>query len=766
PLDDSINPLVRASEGLFGDMRGPLDTPRAASTITQALLRERGIGGVHEFTAYAPGTAANSSYGKLTSPRIRGDNAETFVNGQRISYNRFGVFPSFNGVESLDVVRAPGSAIYGSGFMTGGYVNYVTKRPQFTPQTTLTLRVGTWVPGGGSGSSSWLNGSWQIDTSAPTPSGRSAWRVSYEGKYDKTFFRRAGPGARDDRQDLFLAWTQNPRADGALTLDANLQILWQAAPQLLGVNRPSQELIDHGLYYGGTLPDLGINPDTGAIAGTLPSQTPVRLRRDATLLSAEDFSNATLARAQFIATSRPGASRKFVNRTLTEFVHRRRYHDFEYAEYVEQLTVENRSEWHAQFALGGLAHALIAGGTLRYEERESYTNYFNEYFFQYDLSTPPGPPALGGNDYSHPRNYPSSYWPGYVGPGGRLFFPSSLGSPETGHSRLWNPALFAQDDVQLGDSLALLTGLRLDGFIAEARDLLDEAVGTDWHDKHSSSELSWNASLRYKPRALDERVSLYATYQRAYAVSGHSAGGGLMLKADPSDPTRGVIDASDFSNLSELAELGAKFALRDNALYLGLALFDQRRSEIELGGKRKALKARGAEVELVYQPHARLSSTLNLALTDARFDHSTASESGGTSIYNIYAEGAGPGGLGNGRGFTWDTLPPADYRLPGHSRLVVNASSSYQLKSGFGAGLGASWHSEQPSNLRREYHIPEQLFLDLFFFYRGAKWSANLDVLNALDRKNWTHNGDSFSSNMLIWQELPLRLEGYLKRRF
>jgi len=253
PLADSINPLARTSDGVFGNMRGPLDTPRAVSTITQALLRERGISGVREFTAYAPGTSAPSSYGKLTTPNIRGDVGESFLNGQRLSYNRFGVFPSFNGIEAIEIVRGPGSAIYGSGLLTGGYVNYVTKQPQFSPETTLTLRVGTWVPGGGAGSASWLNGSWQIDTSAPTQSGRSAWRVSYEGKSDKTFFRRAG--LRDDRQDLFLAWTRRPvsasggSGSGGLTLDANAQILWQASPQPMGVNRPTQELIDHGIYY-------------------------------------------------------------------------------------------------------------------------------------------------------------------------------------------------------------------------------------------------------------------------------------------------------------------------------------------------------------------------------------------------------------------------------------------------------------------------------------------------------------------------------------
>jgi len=768
PLADSINPLARTSDGVLGDMRGPLETPRAVSTITQALLRERGISGVREFTAYAAGSSAPSSYGKLTTPNIRGDVGETFLNGQRLSYNRFGVFPSFNGIEAIEIVRGPGSAIYGSGLLTGGYVNYVTKQPQFIPETTLTLRVGTWVPGGGAGSASWLNGSWQSDTTAPTASGRSAWRVSYEGKADKTFFRRAG--LRDDRQDLFFAWTQRPVSahSGGLTLDANAQFLWQASPQPMGVNRPTQELIDHGIYYSGSVPNLGLNPKTGAPAGTINGMTTAKLPRDASLFTAADFSNAVLARGQFIATAQHTTDRKFISRTFGEYIRRRRYHSSdEYAEYLEQLTVETRVEWHARTEFLGRAHALVSGGTLRYEERESFVNYFNGYPFLYDLSAPRGPDSAESPTYSFSRDYADSYLTGIQGgPGGRLFFAASQGTPETAESTLWNPALFVQDDVALSESLALLAGARLDGYVAKARDPLGGMTGIDWNDTHSATALSWNGSLRYTLPPNVVSGMLYATYQRAYSVQGHTSGGGIMLKRHPSDPTRGIIDPDEFTPLSRLAELGAKFALRENALFLGLALFEQQRIQVGRGGTNRVLKSRGTEVELVYQPHARFNATLNGSLSDVRYLHTSLSHAGGNSLYNLYEKGTGPGGLGNGRGFVWESFPVGDYRATGHSRLMLNSSASYQFRSGFGGGFSASWQSEQLGNFANEYHIPSQVFLDLYLFYRGPKWSVNLDILNALERRNWLHNGDNLSSHSLIWQDLPLRLEGYVKLRF
>ncbi|MBL9214629.1 MAG: TonB-dependent receptor [Opitutaceae bacterium] len=745
PVERSVNPLTRPLEGVFGDARGILDTPRAASTITQALLRERGIEGVREFVAYAPGSYAPASYGKATIPNIRGDLAETFLNGQRLSYNNFGYFPSFNNVEAVDVVRGPGSALYGSGFFTGGYVNYVTKQPKFIRETTVTARLGTWVPGGGS----WLHGSWQVDTTAPFADGRSAWRLSYEGKEDDTFFRRHG--GRDDRQDVFVSWLR--RASDTLTLEANAQYLWQSNPQLLGVNRPNQELIDSGRYYTGDLPDLGYSP-AGALAGTIPGTAWVDLPRDATLLSVGDFSNANVYRAQFIATARLAGGARLVNRTLAEHVNRRRYHAFEYAEWAKQTTVEHRLEWHADLEAGGLAHALIAGATVRWEDRLSYTNYFNEYFFQYDLTR-------SNRVFSHAADYPNSYFPGFAGPGGREFFPASYGSPETTDSTLWNPALFLQDEVRLSERWSLLAGLRADAFSARARDPLGQASGIDWHDRHDDRALSGNASLLHR---LSPRATLYATYQRAYAVHGNVTGGGIMLKDDGAG--NGIIDPDDFKNLSRLAELGAKFSLLDHKLYAGVALYDQRRAEVELGGDIKNLKMRGAELELVYQPDLSFNATFNVAYTDGRFDHSSASQAGGTSLYNLYAAGRGPGGLGNGLGFQWDKLPPGDYRIPGLSRWVVNGSFAYTAPSGFGGGLGGSWQGEQPGNLTNEYHIPAQIFLNAFVFYRRPSWEANIDIVNALDRRNWIHNGDNYSNHVLVFQDLPLRVEGQVKFRF
>jgi len=96
----------------------------------------------------------------------------------------------------------------------------------------------------------------------------------------------------------------------------------------------------------------------------------------------------------------------------------------------------------------------------------------------------------------------------------------------------------------------------------------------------------------------------------------------------------------------------------------------------------------------------------------------------------------------------------------------VNGSVSHRLASGFGGGFGASWQSEQPGNLLNEYHLRAQFFLNAFFFYRTSRWEANVDVLNVLDARNWIHNGDNYSNNVLIFQDLPRRVEASVKLKF
>jgi outer membrane receptor for monomeric catechols len=743
PVEQSVNPLTRESTAVMGDSRGPLDTPRAVSTITTALFNERQIHGVQEILLYSPSAYVGAAYGNVTMPNLRGDLAETYLNGQRLSYNYYGYFPSFNGVEAVDLVRGPGSVVFGAGYFTGGYVNYVSKQPKFSgPETTVTTRVGTWAPG----QVSFRNGSVQIDTTAPV-NDHLAWRLSYEAKGGDTFFRKND--APDSRQDLFAAVTWKPGA--ATTVDFSAQVFWQNPPETLGVNRVNQDLIWHALYY------TGASADNYPFPGPIPATSAGPLPWEATLFSRGDFSNANVVRAQLSVTHVFSPALTLVNRTLFEYVNRRRYQQFEYAEYVTQHTFENRTELHWEGGGAALPQSVVAGVTVRYAHTLSFENYFNEYIYNFDLTDPT-------RVFNEAAQFPNSYYPGLTGPGGRPFFPAAWGSPETDNSVLWNPAVFWQHELKFTSELSLSAGLRADLYVGDARDPLPDAGATPWHDRARVGTFSPTANLIYR---VTPTATLYATYQRIRAVAGNLAGGGLIL-TDRGDGTGGL-NRDDFRNRSDLAELGAKFSLLDHRLFAAATLFDQRRTKIELGGEHSDLLIRGLELEAVYQPNARFHATANATLQDGHYVDSAPFQLGGRSIYSAYALGRGPGGLGTGTA-AYDPyanqVPAGDWPLLGFSKAMLNGSVRYRLESGFGAGLNVQWQSWQRGNLDNEWHLPAQYTLNAALFYEARRWSVNLDLLNVTGQRNWIHNGDAYTASQLIFPALPFRLEGYCKFKF
>jgi len=421
---------------------------------------------------------------------------------------------------------------------------------------------------------------------------------------------------------------------------------------------------------------------------------------------------------------------------------------------VKQTTIENRTEAHLKFNLFGLAQQSIAGATVRYEGRESYTNYFNEYLYNFDITDP-------SRTFDQATQYPNSYYPGLPGPGGHLVFPDSSDTPETVKSTLWNPALFWQHETELTKKLSLLVGVREDWFFAKARDPYEAVTGIPYHDVETVPAFSNNVNLIWRPNA---KSSYYATYQRIRAANGNVTGGGVILNSPD-----GQINRDDFRNLSELAEVGAKYSLLENKLFAGATYFDQTRARVSLGGKKSNIVVRGVELEAVYQPTPRLNATFNATFQNGHYLDSAPFQMGGRSIYDAYLVGQGPGGKGVSDGSYdpfGDQVTAGDWPLLGFSKTILNGSVRYRFANGFGIGGNAQYSSRQAGNLDDEWHIPGQYLLNGSLFYEASRWSVNVDFLNVTNQRNWYHNGDAFSGSSLVFAEQPFRMEGYVKFRF
>ncbi|MFH1497276.1 MAG: TonB-dependent receptor [Verrucomicrobiota bacterium] len=687
PANLSINPQASPTAGVLGDERTLLDTPRAATTLTPALIREQGVDTIGDLALLAAGVYAPASYGLLTTPIIRGDTAETYVNGQRLGYNNYGYLPSFNSVEAVDVVRGPASAVFGSGYLVGGYVNYRTKQPSFeAARTEITTKLGTWTPGEGD---SFANATFQIDHTAPI-SETLAYRLSYEAKGGDTYHRRRG--VEDERQDFFAALAWKPR-DG-LRIDAHAQVFWQNTPETLGVNRVDQNLIDNGIYQS----------DAG----------PVKLPRDVTLFQPGDESDAWVARGQVAVTREFTPDFSLVNRTLAERVDRVRDHQFGYHEDVQATTIENRTEYHRDFALGGLEQSVLAGISLRYEGRDTYADY--------DYGNGVNPPTYDVTD------------PTTITRPAVFFF-------EQSRADLFNPALFWQHEVELTERLTFLAGLREDfyfgKFTGSNEDGFGGSVGSDQIDFAAFSQAY---SLTFKAR---DELTLYATYNRMQTLgtNGSAVGGGYFFNG-PS------VNAKDFERPSTLIEAGAKADLFDGRLFAAVSVFQQQRSRDDFLSPAD-IEVRGVELETVWQPTKAWSLFANATFQRGHYDDAV--------IFQL----AEP---------TFALTAAGDHELVGFSDVLLNGGIRYTFENGFGAGLRGSWQSEQNLNIATptfpQVDIPAQFQIDATLFYQRETWSAAVEILNLTDERNWIHNGDAYSGSALISQSLPLRVEATLRLRF
>ena len=118
PLEDQILPTVRPISSVYGDDRSIIDIPRSVSSVNKAWMDDREVKNAMDFGQFSPGVYAAADYGIPGVPQIRGDEAQVYVNGQEIAYSRNSVPLSFNGVEAMDIVKGPGTAVF-----VGGVVN-------------------------------------------------------------------------------------------------------------------------------------------------------------------------------------------------------------------------------------------------------------------------------------------------------------------------------------------------------------------------------------------------------------------------------------------------------------------------------------------------------------------------------------------------------------------------------------------------------------------------------------------------------------------
>lgn len=119
-----------------------LDTPQAATVVTEELIRDQAMSSLSELLRYVPGVGVAQGEGNRDTPVMRGSSttADFFVDGIRddVQYIR-----DLYDIQRVEVLKGPNAMIFGRGG-SGGIVNRVTKVADGREGGSVSLQVGNW----------------------------------------------------------------------------------------------------------------------------------------------------------------------------------------------------------------------------------------------------------------------------------------------------------------------------------------------------------------------------------------------------------------------------------------------------------------------------------------------------------------------------------------------------------------------------------------------------------------------------------------------
>src|SRR3984957_18567316 len=371
-LEDQVSPLQRKVSSVLGVELSVLDTPRSVTEINAAQMRDQSIVDVTDFAKVTSGAYTNDQFGGPNVPWLRGQAAEVFQHGTLRTPRSDGQPLSFNSVEGFDIVKGPADVVYGPTGNVGGYVNLVTKRPYFDTEHA-TAHV-TWGDYGNRRAS--------LDVSGPI-NDQLAYRESYEGDYSSSYYRFG----YDHSNDIYMALRYLPNSQ--LTIDFNTEFSLAHYTEDTAINRPTQQLIDDGLYYTGP----GVSPyavpggDPRNFGSVIDVTGAVPINRSYQLVAPGDHDEGTNYQAQLDVTDLMTDHLTIANKAYFEdysqiqLEYAQRY----YNNIKESYNFEDRFELRGKFD----NNQFITGAAYRFMHVLAYGDFFNEYLNATDITTNP-----------------------------------------------------------------------------------------------------------------------------------------------------------------------------------------------------------------------------------------------------------------------------------------------------------------------------------------------------------------------------------------
>lgn len=727
PIEENIMPTSRPFNSVFGTADSITDIPRNVTIISREQLNAINIKDVRDFSKLTSSSYTRTNFGAPGNPDIRGSSADVFQNGmrERITSNGNGMPIDFNAVESVNIVKGPATAVQGASAYVGGFVDLITKRPSFDEAKGSVFAT--------IGSYSTLR--WGIDYNLPL-SDTLATRVSYSGEDSDGYYW----DEYRKTQSLYAAisWKPNDRYD----LFINAQATYMEYTENFGINRVTQDLIDHGLYQTGTVnnPTQPTSTDPQNAANVLASGNSYnwgpteKISRHNRMLKPGDNSMARNFKLQAIQTFTASPDLTVVNNNLFTYTRRETLSSYAYSEVVDpSITLESRLEFQKKLD----EHLVTFGVAGRYQKVKSYSDFGFEPADAWDLTQDHNfINYMLSQAFLDSIGVDRDWVPGYSG---HYYNFGSMGDGSNSWGASASP--FVQATWKLHDKLNLITGARAEFLHINSKAHVAGSVS----DSVNVVLPSVNGSLLHKTTS---NLSTYFTYNYSKNTSGGEANGGGYLP-----PGAGGLEADAFKRAAELYELGGKLSFLDNKLFVGVALYYQTYSKLSQGATTpKEYTNKGIEFEVNYQPNRNFYSTFSYGYIDSK-----ASMTG-----FVDNPGDAPGSGNWVSDFSGNKIKLRAQGLPRHQ---FNALASYKFDNGFGASLGGTLASEINNNWEGSLVIPWQFQIDASVFYTWNQWDFRLAFLNLTDEENWSPPNGTYGNNSIL-AEPGFRTEFTVTYRF
>lgn len=800
PIEENIMPNSRPFNSVYGTDRSILDTPRNVTIISREQLDAIAIKDVRDFSKLTSSSYTKTNFGAPTTPNLRGQEADTFVNGMRRggSVNGNGLPINFNAVESVNIVKGPAGVVYGTTNYLGGYVDLITKKPYFDgPHGEVAFSIADYD-----------QYTWSLDYGSPFDNGKTAWRMSYEGKDWGGYWQFW----KQKTHAVYFALTH--LASDTYKIEANIEFFFADYTENWGINRVTQDLVDNGRYIPTALTDddyrdfvlntfgNGNNIFTGGrpvydygsqfgdpgFATIIPVATnTIPVNRRWKLAAPGDDSRGKSIYAGIDQTwELDGVT--IVNKTLLGYKDRDTFSSYHYSEYLkDNYLIDNRTEvrWGGDILDGG-SYNINMGLRLRFDDIWAVNHFFNEPVNVWDMARDPDLRRVADKGFS---GFGTPYVPGkkprgvlqhwYIGQDSFADVPTVTG----GDSTMFNYGPFFQADMQFNENFSLLFGLTADFLEGKSKHpVLGSDGEMDWNEdgtisadeiergflhKDTLDLVNYNISPVYK---VNKNTTLYATYNYSETYPAETGG-------------RPVVTGFGDDQASELIEVGLKLTSEDGKFFMGTAYVDREFTTRNQDGSVDDVFIKAFEIEFNYQPNRQLFATLGFSYMDA-------TRTGGfyASPYTIDRALTETGGYYVSPLFI---SPPEGVvvEAPGVPEKLVNALIQYKWENGLGVMANFIGWGEMDSGYKgfpisvpdftvddpttfatfdimaNTARLPFQYEMDLSLFYELEDWMFKLTAFNVTDEENWDVNNSGYGNGSIV-SRMPLHLELTARMRF